>query len=101
MADFQLTPRAEEDLEAIWDYTAQTWSVTQADKYVDSIFDMIEQLAANPKRGRSADDVRQGYRKQAVGAHLLFYRELDDGLEIVRILHARMDIFAQFNDDQD
>jgi plasmid stabilization system protein ParE len=49
-------------------------------------------LAQFPTLGRSCDDIRPGYRKYAEGAHVIFYREVDGGIEIARILHGRMDL---------
>ena len=42
--------------------------------------------------GRSAEDIRAGYRKAAVGSHVMFYRVRADVVEIVRILHRNMDV---------
>ena len=51
------------------------------------------ELAEDKRRSRSAEDVRAGYRKAAVGSHILFFRVTDAGLlDVVRILHQRMDI---------
>lgn len=47
MAEYRLTPAAEQDLEAIWTYTAQQWGVMQADRYIDFLtaaFDVLSQL---------------------------------------------------------
>lgn len=42
--------------------------------------------------------VRQGYRAAKVKSHLIFYRKAeDDVVEIVRILHQRMDIENRLN----
>jgi toxin ParE1/3/4 len=48
-------------------------------------------VAADPHRGRCCDEIRPGYRKYPAGSHVLFYRLLPDGIDIVRILHRRMD----------
>jgi toxin ParE1/3/4 len=45
------------------------------------------------------DDIRPGYCKYHVGRHLIFYRQVSDGLEIVRVLHDRMDVETHFNDE--
>jgi toxin ParE1/3/4 len=39
--------------------------------------------------------VRTGYRGSRVGAHVIFYREVTEGIEVVRILHQRMDVRRQ------
>lgn len=52
----------------------------------------VEAIAADPQPGQAIDAVRQGYRRYRVGSHVLFYRCVGDGVDIVRILHERMDI---------
>jgi len=42
--------------------------------------------------GLSAEDIRAGYRKIGVGSHVMYFREREGTLEIVRILHRRMDV---------
>jgi toxin ParE1/3/4 len=48
-------------------------------------------VAADPARGRACEDVRAGYRKYSVGAHALFYKTTQEGVDIMRILHRQMD----------
>jgi plasmid stabilization system protein ParE len=36
--------------------------------------------------------IRKGYRVYHVGRHLIFYRQKSPGIEIIRILHDRMDV---------
>ncbi|PWR20516.1 type II toxin-antitoxin system RelE/ParE family toxin [Zavarzinia compransoris] len=33
-----------------------------------------------------------GYFKYAVGSHVIFYTRTDSGIDIVRVLHKRMDM---------
>ncbi len=91
---FKLSPLAEADLEEIWLYTRKMWSLEQADTYHTVIVAAFEGLAAGTKIGRPVD-VRDGYFKYAVGLHFVFYRQSDSSLDIVRILHQRMDTSAQ------
>src|SRR5437588_7711298 len=86
-----LSPRAQRDIEEIWDYTAKNWGDDQAESYVLAIQAAIETVARDPRRGRRCDDLRAGYRKYASGSHVLFYRLVETGIDIVRILHQRMD----------
>ena len=90
---FKLSPLAEADLEEIWLYTFKTWSLEQADAYHADIVAAFKGLAAGAKVGRPID-VRDGYYKYAVGSHLVFYRQSDFNLDIIRILHQRMDTSA-------
>ncbi len=91
MSRYVLSPRAQADLDGIWEYTADTWSVDQAERYVRLIADGISTVAAKPARGRPCDHIREGYRKYPVGSHVLFYRLSGDGINVVRILHQQMD----------
>ena len=53
-------------------------------------------IAKMPEKGRNCDYIRLGYRKYGVGKHLIFYRQVDNNsIEIVRILHKRMDARKQ------
>lgn len=48
MAEFQLTPAAERDLEGIWRYTRDEWG-EQADRYLDMLTATFQALAESPK----------------------------------------------------
>jgi toxin ParE1/3/4 len=52
----------------------------------------MEDLAAETRTGRAVDDVRRGYFRYAVGSHLIFYRRSGHMIDIIRILHQRMDV---------
>ena len=52
------------------------------------------------RRAAARDDVRPGYRAFHEGRHLIFYREAGDQIEIIRILHDRMDFRRHFPGDQ-
>jgi toxin ParE1/3/4 len=90
---YRLTPRAEIDLEDIWLYTFQTWSLEQADRYQNDIMAAIAALAKGTKTGRQVD-IRAGYLKYLAGSHYVFYRQSDLNLDVIRILHQSMDVSA-------
>jgi|CXWL01.1.fsa_nt_gi toxin ParE1/3/4 len=95
MKGFVLSRAAQRDLDDIWDYSAETWSPAQANRYVEHIRGACEKLGNGRARGRSSDDIRLGYWKFVVKSHFLYYRVLDgDLIDIVRILHQRMDVEA-------
>ena len=99
MVNFQLTELAKQDLRSIGRYTQTTWGREQRNTYLAKIDAAFQLLAMEPQLGKSCDDLRVGYRKYPVGRHLIFYRQSVDGLEIIRILHQRMDIEARFDDE--
>jgi toxin ParE1/3/4 len=91
-------PKAVADLDAIWRYTARHWGATQADAYVRAIVETCRAVARGEHTGTDASDLRPGYRKLRIGRHIAFYRPKDDGsVEVVRILHERMDLPARLD----
>ncbi|WP_270956536.1 type II toxin-antitoxin system RelE/ParE family toxin [Burkholderia pseudomallei] len=87
----RLTPLAESDLEDIWHYTFTHWSLEQANRYHRDLVTTMEALARGDKMGRACT-VRDGYLRYAVGSHVVFYRETDHTLDVIRVLHQRMDV---------
>ena len=96
---FRLTERAKADLRAIGRYTQATWGREQRNRYLARLDAAFHLLAQEPRRGRACDEIRPGYRTYHVGRHLVFYRASPDGVEIIRILHDRMDIETHLSDD--
>jgi len=96
----RISRKAEEDLEGIWLYTLETWSKEQADRYLSLIFDEIEFLSINPKTGQDFNHIRKNYRYSKVKSHLIFYKhkKSDDFIEVIRILHERMDLENRINE---
>jgi toxin ParE1/3/4 len=93
-----ISRKAITDLEEIWQYTVETWSVEQADRYYHLIFDEINFICKNIHAGKSMEHVRSGYRASKVKSHLIFYKVSNDVIEIIRILHEQMDIDNRLND---
>jgi toxin ParE1/3/4 len=91
MGKFFLRPKAVADLESIWDYTVDTWDAQQAERYLRMLNRAFTDLAENPSLGRSADFIRRGYRRHLAGRHVVFYRVIDTGIDVVRVLHQKMD----------
>lgn len=99
-AGYRLTPAARSDLDDIWDYSSRVWGLVQAERYILSIRDACDALVDGRRQGQPIDDIRPGYRKLAVGSHFLFYRIADAGfIDVIRILHQRMDVPARLQDD--
>ena len=94
---YRLSPLAEADLEEIWLYTFRQWSLEQADDYHRSIIAAIEGLASGRNIAQRTE-VREGYWKYKVGMHVIYFRSSDNYLDVIRILHGRMDVDAQFGD---
>ncbi len=94
-AEYRLTLRAAEDLDAIADYTIKTWGLDQLERYLQSLNDRFEWLAQNPFAGRERDDVHRGYRSFPEGSHVIFYIVSGDHVDVIGIPHKSMDIGPQ------
>lgn len=87
----RLSRAAATDVRGIQRYTLERWGAGQWRRYSDALENLFEQLGDNPTLGPNRDEVRIGLRSFPVGAHVVWYRNGDDILEIVRVLHASMD----------
>ncbi len=98
MALFRLTELALKDLRSIGRYTQNTWGREQRNIYLKRLDDCFQFLGQQPQRGKACNDIRLGYRKYHVGRHVIFYRIAFEGIEIIRILHERMDVETRLDD---
>lgn len=98
MAKVILRQEAIEDLNAIWNYTFEEWSESQADKYYSALkFDCM-QIGKNPNIGKEYDGINKNLLGLRSGKHIIFYQVITkDEVEIIRILHERMDLKNRIN----
>lgn len=96
MTKYRISILAQQDLENIWFYTVDEWSLEQAEKYIGGLMVCFDSLAEGHVVGKSVDYVRKGYKKALYGKHYVFYRvAADKVVEIIRVLHVRMDVESQ------
>ena len=89
---YRLRSLAQDDLESIWLYTREQWSVEQADIYLEALIKRFEWLAENPMLGKPRNDLKQGYYCFPEGRHLIFYTLKNNQVEIIGIPNQRVDI---------
>ncbi len=96
MGAFSLTEAAKADLKSIAAYTQRRWGREQRRIYAKQFDDAFHMPAESPEAGAACDSIKVGYRKFPNGSHVIFYRYLSETeIEIVRILHKRMDLARQ------
>tara|TARA_R110000868_G_scaffold174508_1_gene411245 strand:+ start:338 stop:637 length:300 start_codon:yes stop_codon:yes gene_type:complete len=99
MGEYILSEKALEDLNNIWVYTAENWSVEQANRYYNLIVDEIEYVSVNFDESKDFSNIRKNYKVSKVKSHLVFYKKTENTeMEVVRILHERMDIKNRVSD---
>lgn len=91
MAEYRLSPGAERDLADIWRYTNKRWGRAQANRYISSVKAKCAALAEAPLLAESCAYIRPGYRRRGVDHHVIYFRQTQTGIAIIRILHERMD----------
>ena len=93
MAKIVYTNKAKEDLQEIWNYTYDTWSEKQADKYYEEIIERCNELRYNSELGKDYSKLILNLKGVKCNRHIIFYRILAlQIVEIDRILHENMDI---------
>ena len=94
VTNYKISVEAGKDLEKIWAYTFENWSLEQADRYINQVIEEIEYITLKPENGRDFSYVRKGYLRTKVKFHFIFYKvdKTNEKVEIIRILHQRMDI---------
>ena len=95
MGRIQRTPRADQDLEELWFFIAQD-DPAAADRWLDTLEEKIALLADNPLMGPARPDIARELRYHPVGNHLLLYRVIQGGIEIVRVVHGARDLLNLF-----
>ena len=94
---YLISKHAIKDLNDIWLYTYQRWSIEQADRYYELLIGEIEFIAENYQTGKSLEQIRKNYRVSKIKSHLIFYRKSETGLvEIIRSLLHRFFVKNKF-----
>lgn len=90
----RLSRKAREDIREIWQFTAARWSAKQADGYVTSLDRVFGLIADHPELGVLRREIRPPIRMHRHQAHVIAYRAVPDGIEVIRVLHLRRDWLA-------
>jgi len=81
----------EANLEDIWAHTFERWSLEQAEHYVGELA-----LGVRASRAARVEKATEscGQRLLALHGrfHVVFYRETAESLDVIRVLHQRMDV---------
>ncbi|MDH3209613.1 MAG: type II toxin-antitoxin system RelE/ParE family toxin [Burkholderiaceae bacterium] len=91
-----LTEGAEQDLESIYDYLAQSDSIAKADHVLDRLLEVAKSLATFPERGSYPTELIalgiRDYRQTSFKPYRVIYRVLAKKVYIVLIADGRRDM---------
>ncbi|MEQ8291911.1 MAG: type II toxin-antitoxin system RelE/ParE family toxin [Roseovarius sp.] len=91
MRRLRYSRKALRDLRDNWTYSADRWGRPQANRYVEAIRAVIGALPEGRAVTSSAEDVWPGTRRARSGRHVIYFRETEEAVEVIRVLHQRMD----------
>jgi len=91
---YRPSSRAEADLAEIWVYSIGQWILEQADRYTDALVSRFDWLCANPSLWTPRPDIAEVLYSYPRQSHVIYFRVRGDApevIEIVRVLHGRME----------
>lgn len=94
MANYELSQLAEEDLRLISARTIEDWGRLQAEKYVSLLHKAMTQIANTPDIGKNRPDLSVNAKSFPAQKHIVYYWKSEEGIEVARNLHQRMDPLA-------
>ena len=97
MTNWRLRPLAEVDIKAIADYTAANWGQTQALRYLNELRAGFDKLCVDNWRGSPVFDRHDRMLRYRVGSHIVIFGREGAAVDIVRVLHERIDIDSQLD----
>lgn len=93
----QISVDAAEDLKDIWEYVSQR-NENAASKLIKEIKNKFILLRDNPLVGREQNEYLIRLRSFVVKNYFIFYLPLNNGIDVLRVLHSSRDIEYIFED---
>ncbi|MGV7961088.1 type II toxin-antitoxin system RelE/ParE family toxin [Photorhabdus tasmaniensis] len=89
----QFTKKAREHIRAIKRYSVRRWGVSVAEAYVNSLrVTITDILDRQPSPGLDrSEDLYSGVRSFPVESHIIYYRDVPSGIEVLAVLHQTQD----------
>ena len=97
MARYLINVLATQDLNDIADYFA-TYNVRAGEKFFKSFNQKCKQLVSFPNSGKNYKEIAPDLKGIALSGYIIFYRTIDDGVEILRVISGRRDLPVIFTD---
>lgn len=96
----RFTVPASRDLEAIIDYVAEQSSVDKSEVFLNKVNKKCQRLVQFPGMGRRRDELAAGVRSLPVESYLIFYRSIEEGVEILRVVSGYQDLETLFEENE-
>ena len=89
------TRESRRDYDEIWGYVAAR-DLTAADRLVDHFDATLKIIAFAPNIGRKVEELAPNLRSFPIGSYLIFYRPIEDGIQLIRVVHGARDITPEY-----
>lgn len=89
MAAYQLTNKAEKEIETIYEYSILNFGLRVAQDYLSGLHHCFELLADNQTWGSDYGFIKPGLFRYEYRSHSVYYQPIGDGILIVRVLGSR------------
>jgi toxin ParE1/3/4 len=91
MATIQRTPESRVDYLEIFVFVGEQ-NLPAAERLIEIFDQKLELLADMPGLGPARPELGKGIRSFPVGNYIIFYRAVDGGIELLRVLHGARNI---------
>jgi toxin ParE1/3/4 len=90
--NYRIKAKAQKDLDEIFLYTRKNYGLDKAEIYVQNILNTFKILGDEPAMAPLDDELSKDLRKFPIQKHIVFYRIRKNYIDIIRVLHQKMDI---------
>ena len=97
MARVIQTPLARKDLKDIGRYIKrESHDRAVAIRFISSIEQKYQMYAVHPEMGEPCPDLHVDVRLFSVGNYVVIYRIIENGIQVIRVLHGNRDIPSEW-----
>ncbi len=97
MAQYKYTRQSEIDLESIIKFSSEQWGLIRSETYMDGLEDLVANLADFPDLGIDSSQYIRDLLSFPYQSHSIFFVKKPHGIDIVRILHNKMNPHRHFS----
>lgn len=97
MSIYRLTDEAIQDLDDIVTYLS-SFSLNAGNRFLDAFEQKCETLARLPRIGKIYYNLQPDLRGLTIDNHIIFYRIVEDNIEVIRVVSGRRDLEKIFSE---
>ncbi|MBD2438698.1 type II toxin-antitoxin system RelE/ParE family toxin [Nostoc sp. FACHB-110] len=100
MSKYIISLPASRDLQQISEYFAIE-NVEAGERLLQEFNQKCKQLVNFPKMGKKYEDLRAGLRGIPLDGYIIFYQNMNENIEIVRVVSGRRNLKSLFENQED